>query len=187
MKCTRVWKENERLYRRWKTTGADNDKISWKRTRAVATRTFKLAKQDEFRKFVSGMKVNTPAQQIYETLRKIRGREARKISILQQNGRLYTSTQEIVECLTEAFHQVSNASNYSPEFLVRKHKEERREICFRSDNSEAYNREFSMPEINFALQHARNAQPGPHQVHYNMLKHFSEITQQHLLDIFNKM
>ena len=39
-KCTRVWKERERLYRRWKTTGADNDKISWRRARAVATRTF---------------------------------------------------------------------------------------------------------------------------------------------------
>ena len=49
------------------------------------------------------MKVDTPTQQIYEKLRKIRGREARKISILQQNGRLYTSTQEIVECLVEAF------------------------------------------------------------------------------------
>ena len=89
------------------------------------------------------MKMNTPAQQIYEKLRKIRGREARKISVLQQNGRLYTSTQEIVECLAETFHQVSNASNYSPEFLVRKHSEERKEICFRSDNSEAYNRVFN--------------------------------------------
>ena len=121
-----MWKERERLYRRWKTTGADNDKIGWKRARAVATRAFKLAKQDEFRKYVSGMKVSIPAQQIYEKLRKIRGREARKI-MLQQNGRLYTSTQEIVECLAEAFQQVSNASNYTPELLVRKYNEER--IC----------------------------------------------------------
>ena len=42
-----------------------------------------------------------------------------------------------------------------------------------------------MPELNFALQHASNTQLGPDQVHHN--KHFSEIAQQHLLDIFNKM
>ena len=77
-----MWNERERLYIRWKTTGADNDKISWKRVKAVTTRTFKLAKQDEFRKYVSGMKVNTLAQQIYDKLRKIRGREA--VSILQR-------------------------------------------------------------------------------------------------------
>ena len=120
-------------------------------------------------------------------MRKIRGREVHKISILQQNGRLYTSTQEIVECLAEAFHQVSNASNYSPEFLVREHNEERKEICFRSDISKAYNRKFSMPELNFALQQASNTQPGPDQVHYNMLKRLPEIAHQHLLNIFNKM
>ena len=182
-----VWKERKRSYRRWKTTGADNDMISWKLARAVATRTFKLAKQDEFRKCVSGMRVSTPAQQIYKKLRKIRGREIRKISILQQHGRLYTSTQEIVECLAEVFHQVLNASNYSSQFLVRKHKEERREICFRSNNSKAYNREFSMSELNFALQHASNTQPGPDQVYYNMLKPLPEVAQQHLLDIFNKI
>ena len=70
-----MWKKRERLYRRRKTTGADNYKISWKRVRAVARRTFKLAKQDEFRKYVSGMKVSIPAQQIYDKLRKIRGRK----------------------------------------------------------------------------------------------------------------
>ena len=44
-----------------------------------------------------------------------------------------------------------------------------------------------MPELNFALQHASNTQPGPDHVHYNMVKHLLEIAQQHLLDIFNKM
>ena len=44
-----------------------------------------------------------------------------------------------------------------------------------------------MPELNFALHHASNTQPGPDKVQYNMLKHLPEVAQQHLLDIFNKM
>ena len=65
--------------------------------------------------------------------------------------------------------------------------EERKEICFRSDKCKAYNREFSMPELNFALHHASNTQPGPDQVHYNLRKKPSEIAPQHLLDLFITM
>ena len=154
--CTRVWTERKRLYRRWKITGERNDKIRWKRARAVATRSFKLTKQNEFMEYISGMKINTPAQQIFEKLQKIRRREARRIIILQKNGRLYTTTQEIVECLAEAFHEVSNSNNYSQEFLAKKCVDERTEICLPSDNSETYNKEFTISELNLALQHASN-------------------------------
>ena len=92
-----MWKERERCYRRWKTTGELRDKVKWKRARAVATRTFKLTKQNEFTDYINGMKINTPAQKIYEMLRKIRGRNARNVNILQKNGQLYTTIQEIVD------------------------------------------------------------------------------------------
>ena len=99
-----MWKERERCYRRWKTTCELRDKVKWKRARAVATRIFKLAKQNEFRENISGMKINTPQLRRYEKLRNIRRREARKINILQKNRQLYTTTQEIVDCLAESFH-----------------------------------------------------------------------------------
>ena len=122
--CTRVWKERERCYRRWKTTSELRDKVKWKLARAVTTRTFKLAKQNEFRDYISGMIINSPAQKIYEKLRKTRGREAQKVNILRKNEQLYTTTQEIVDCLAESFHQVSKLNNCSPQFLTMKRREE---------------------------------------------------------------
>ena len=83
-KCTRGWKERERCYRRGKTTGELTDKVKWRLARAVTKRTFKLAKQNEFREYISGMKINAPTQKIYEKLRKIKGREGGKVNILRK-------------------------------------------------------------------------------------------------------
>ena len=185
--CTRVWKERERCYRRWKTTGELRDKVKWKLVRAVATRTFKLAKQNEFREYISGMKINTPAQKIYEKLRKIRITEARKVNILRKNGQVYTTTQEIVDYLAESFHQVSKSSNCNSQFLTTKRREEGHRICFQSDICEAYNKEFTVTELNWALQKTNNTPPIPDRIHYNMLKYLPKSAQQHLLDLYNRM
>ena len=56
-----------------------------------------------------------------------------------------------------------------------------------SDNSEAHNKEFTVTELNWALQKTNNTQPGPDRMHYDMLKYLPKSTQQHLLDLYNRM
>ena len=120
-----MWKERDKLYRKWKTSGQMTDKISWKQARAKATRTFKEAKNEEFKKYVSGMTLGTPIKQVYERLRKIRGRPARKISILEKNGKVHSTNQAIVECLAQTFAEVSRSASYSRAFMEHKREEEK--------------------------------------------------------------
>ena len=117
----------------------------------MATITFKEAKKGEFEEYVSEMTLNTPIQRVYEKLRKIRGRPARRISILKSNGHVYSTTQEIAECLAGTFAQVLRRTNYKPEFLLRKEREERIKINFESNNEEEYNDLFSLTEMEAAL------------------------------------
>ena len=73
--------------------GSRKDKISWKRARAIATKMFKQAKRQNMQQYLETMKYNTPPSQIYEKLRKIRGRPPRRINILRKNGIIISNKQ----------------------------------------------------------------------------------------------
>ena len=45
--CTKVWKKREKMYKNWKNSGRNEDRLSWKRARTIATRTFKQSKRQD--------------------------------------------------------------------------------------------------------------------------------------------
>ena len=48
-----------------------DDKVRWKRARAIATRTFKVAKQKNMKQYLSTMTVNTTDTKVYEKARQL--------------------------------------------------------------------------------------------------------------------
>ena len=57
--CHKVWRERERLYRRYKRTCTNTDKEAWLSARGLATRTFKVSKQEQWRTYVTSLNENT--------------------------------------------------------------------------------------------------------------------------------
>ena len=139
------------------------------------------------KKYLSTMTVNTPASKIYEKLRQLRGREPRKIHILQSGNQTYSTTEDIVNCIGRAFSQVSSAGNYSPQFQRIKISKERNYIDFSADNDEDYNHPFTQNELERALTGVGNTCPGPDRVHYYMLKYMPEGAHEQLLRVFNQL
>ena len=184
--CSRVWKERERLYKKWKRSACVDDKIRWKRARAIATRTFRVAKQEDMKQYLSKMTVNTPAAKIYEKIRQIRGRPPRRINILRSQDKIMSTVPAIVNCLAENFASVSDPSGDAPAFQRVRQREEQQSINFRCDNTEPYNDVFTMEELTSALNTAKDTTPGPDNVHYKMLKYLPQSAMTYLLGMFNR-
>ena len=171
MKNTKGWKKREKLYKKWRRSECMEEKIKWKRARAIATRTFKLAKQENMKKYLSTMTVNTPPAKIYEKIRQIRGRPARRVNILRSQGNLISTIPAVVNCLADNFAAASDPSTDTPAFKRVRQIEEKHSIYFNSNNDESYNKAFTIEELTHALKTAKDTTPGPDNIHYKMLKY----------------
>ena len=146
----------EKVYRKWKTSGRVEDKIRWKRARAIATRTFKPAKRTDMQQYLESMKVNTPTAKICEKMRKIGGRPSSRVNMLTSHTRLVATKRDIVNCLAEAFVKISDPANCSTDFRKIKEKEDGKTINFDSDNAEPHDDLFAMTELTTALNNSKD-------------------------------
>ena len=79
----------------------------------------------------------------------------------------------------------SNAK-YSPEFQTHKAAKEILALDFSSDNTEPYNKLFTITDLEYNLAKVRNTTPGKDSIHYQMIKHMPEDAKNHLCNLFNK-
>ena len=184
-KCDHAWRERERLYRRYKDTGNIHIKTQWQRARAIAKQIFKQSKKDSFNEYLSSMRYSTPISQIYSKLRNIRGRHTPQIHFLHHMNTTYCSSKDIVNCLGSVFASISNYDNHSQKFQQIRNIAEQQSLDFSSDNTEAYNKPFSIVELNDALATCPDTSPGPDAINFRMLKELPEVMHRYLLYMFN--
>ena len=96
----------------------------------------------------------------------MKGRLPKKIQILSESNRVYSTVPEIAEKFAQTFHQVSSNDNYTQEFLTHKAAAEQEVIYFESNNTESYNRPFTVKELDFNFSRTKNTTPGNDGVHY---------------------
>ena len=147
----------------------------------------KKSKKKSWIEFVQKMKHGTHPAVIYETMRKIKRRLPKKISILSENDQIYATVSEVAEKFVKTFQQVSTNDNYGHEFLIHKNATEQGTICFDSHNAEPYNRPFTVEELEFNLSRTKNTIPGNDGVHYQMLKKMPLEAKQYICNILNKL
>ena len=186
LECKTAYLQREKSYRTYKIFPTMQNKINWKRNRAIATYTFRTSKQDDMRKYLDKMTANTPMAEIYEKIRKIRGRTARKVHILRTGNETLTNEEDIAEALAEALANISSNNNYSPRFNTIRQAQETIPINFSSNDDEEYNQLFSMHELQHALKSVSDTSPGPDKVNYSMIKRMPKEAQMYLLKTFNR-
>ena len=130
--------------------------------------------------FVEKLNRKSPSTTLYQTIRKIKGKPTRKINILSENGQTYSTVPEMVNRLAQTFSDVASNVDYSPEFLTYKAAKGRLALGFSSDNTEPYNKLFTITDLEFNLAKVRNATPGKDSIHYQMIKHMPEDAKNHL-------
>ena len=86
-----------------------DDKIKKKLARAIATKTYKEARREDMRQYLSTMTVNTPAAKNYKKIRRIKGRPPRRINILKKQGTVIAAIPDLANCLAETFAEITDA------------------------------------------------------------------------------
>ena len=176
----------ERLYQLYRRNKSYTNLINWKRKRAQHKKLVRESKRSSWIQFVETININTPPQMLYENIRRIKGKPQRKINILYDDGIYFTTVPEICNKLAQTFAKISSSFNYDREFQNHKVATERNSIHFTSANTEVYNQDFSIHELEASLRNRKETAPGPDGVYYKMLKHMPTAAKHHLLKIYNR-
>lgn len=171
-------------YRRYRTT--DNF-IEYKRTKAIKTRIIDESKKTSWQNYVNKINPQTPIKQIWEKMAKIRGKNIKiQTTTLIKNNITYTDPQQITDILAETISKNSSNDHYKPNFLQYKHNMEQNGITINDNNEHPLNVAFTMWELDSTINNLNdNKSPGPDQIPYEFIKHFSENTKKQLLELYN--
>ena len=152
--------KREILYQKYRHDKTYN-MVAWKRCRAQHKALIRKSKKQAWREFVAKMKWERPSSTIYETIRKIKGQQQRKIHILKENEESFTTVTEIVTKLAQSFSRIESDANFCREFVRYKATVEQKGVNFNSSNTEPYNRPYTNDELRHIISCTTNTAPEP--------------------------
>ena len=184
--CGILRRVTRKCYRKYKTSGSQLTKIIYQRALAKQRKYFKKAKKESWLYYINGINSKTPSRYVWQKIRKLSGKYSpTPLPTLNVNDKLITDPSEVSAKLGEHFSKVSSADNYSPHF--RNIRDTQVTLNFGRDNSEPYNRKFTLKELTVALSSTEASAPGEDNILNEMLKHLPEEAKKFFLKIINKI
>ena len=184
--CSNLRKVTRKCYRKYKNGGSPQSKIIYQRNLAKQRRYYKKAKRESWLYYINGINSKTPMRSVWKKVRKLSGKFVPSpLPSLKIDGSLITNPSEVADKLGQHFSQISSPDNYSPRF--RRIRDAKITLDLGSDNSEEYNKTFSLREFRDALSSTEATAPGEDTILYEMLKHLPEHAKIFLLKIINKI
>ena len=157
--------------------------------RAKARRTIRQAKKVSWRNYVSKLNSRSSIKKVWQMVRKISGKNnySNVVHLKKSDGSEAQSKQDIADTLASNFSHNSSSEHYTDKFQDIKQSKESKNINFKSQNNEDYNKPFSMSELLDSLHKANDTAAGADDIHYQFLKHLPETSLSLLLKIFNNI
>ena len=168
----------------------ESNLIEFRRLNALCRKTFKDAKKDCWKDYVSSINQNTTSKEIWTKISKIRGKyTTHPLPLLKgEDGELTDDPVETSKLFAEAFSSVSSDEAYSREFLNCKIEKEKKSLDFKTTRyTLSCDERFSMQELLSALNDTKETSPGLDEITYLMLKKASPSFIRCLLNLFNKI
>lgn len=158
----------------------------YKKLKSIARRLIRKSREETWRKFVGSINFNTPASAVWNSIRKLSGRnKITSITYLTHDGNIIDSTSDISDILGMQFKNTSSTQNYSENFKVYKDIKEQSKINFQSENKELYNADITLSELEIVLKNLKSSATGPDEIHNDMLKNIDGNNKTHLLKFLN--
>jgi len=180
-------RERKAATKKYYRTKLVQDKINFKRLRAVARRTILEAKRKSWQDYISTINSRTPMSKIWKKIGKISGQyKPHPLPILSQNDQLITDPVEVGNAFGRSLYEISKGSN-DPIFQNRKRITEQRAVNFQSNEEEVYNKTFTMCEIREAIGQCKDTAPGEDGISNQMIKHLPAEALTYILALYNRI
>ena len=163
-------------------------RAAFNRARAKARAGISKAKKESWRGFISKLNHRTASKNIWDMVRKIRGKTMSPMGhLVDVHGQPVSDPYDIACLLGKTISHNSSTDHYSAAFRHNKRAAESNNISFLSDNNEPYNSPFAFSEFQKALRQCSDTATGPDNIHYQFLKHLSPYTQALVVRILNRV
>jgi ribonuclease HI len=185
--CSRVIREKKTALNRLKRSALPEDYIVYKKKRAEARRMIKEAKKNSWEEYCGSITSKTSTREVWNKVKSIsKNKSFRSIpTLIDQNKKCGVSNQDKAEILVESFARVSSNANYDPDFHDVKDQREN-ELIIGDDRIEMpINDEFTLNELNCALDTAKCTTPGADGIGAGILKQLPTIIRRIFLTIIN--
>ena len=186
--CKEAILERKRSHRVFKRSPTNANLQQYLIKRAKARQVICANKKNSWHIYVSKLNAGMSMKKCWDMVRKIKGKGGNpSVKHIEKNGKKITQPRDYANTIGEAISFNSSSAHYSPKFQRIKNRQERHSLIFQSDNTEPYYQPFSIDELRAALGEAHDTDPGPDQIHYQILKHLPEASLQCLLKVFNNI
>ena len=112
--------KRERLYQAYRRNQSARNLILWQASRREHKRKVKGSKNQCWKEFVKKLNVNTPTANVFEIIRRIKGRQPRRVAVLHSEGEYFTTVGQIAGKMAGFFADVSSDQSYALEFQERR-------------------------------------------------------------------
>ena len=188
--CNSAKKKFHHAFNILKKHPTTENKINYKKLRAIHRRTMKLNRRDHWIDYLSTINYKTDPKMAWSKIRRINGcRKCSEItSLITPDTRLVTDPLDIANCLVSKFATNSSDNNYTPEF--RKLKSNSKELSL-SDIPPPVDSPmedpFELQELIATLKSVKNSSPGPDGISNLLIKNLPLLGTIALLNLFNRI
>ncbi|XP_026679016.1 uncharacterized protein LOC113467177 [Diaphorina citri] len=151
-----------------------DNKIEFKKARALARKTIKEKRSSSWNQFVASIDHSTTSGEMFHKMNKLRGKYTpRHITALQDPSdptQIFYDTPSIASSLAQQFSSVSSNENYSAQFLNYKLSYEATPIDFDFSFTQDYNSPLTYAEMSNALATCTSKAAGPDDISFLNLR-----------------
>ena len=177
----------ERAVRRHR--GDINYKIAYNRAKAIATRTYKQARQNSWKTYVNSINQTLTLHDAWSRVQRITGKfsPTTTTTLEKENGQVTGSPAETAEILAEHFSHISSNAQYNPAFIRYKRQQEAIPINFHTNEEQLYNQDITELEFKNALAVTQETSPGQDGITYSMIKNSHQTMKNLINAMFNRI
>lgn len=150
----------------------------------------KDAKSSSWNSFLDGINSSTSTTELWRRINALAGKRRSSGFGMQIDGSFSDDPLAIGNALGGYFENISSVNEYPPEFLERMEQHRRSQAIIPSTTEGehlAYNRNFTLNELLYALQAAKGKSEGPDEIGYPILKRLPPTAKHILLECYNQI
>ena len=186
--CNQAIAQRKRALKQYKRCVCEAHRLAYNQAVANCKRVFKSERTNSWQSFASKFNRFTPTGNIWKLLKAfhLKRPPPGPFPSLKVNGQEITDPEQVMHEFAKHYASVSADSTFPPP--LRSRLENLANSCdFTSNNTEIYNKPFTLHELTRAISMCGNTSVGPDDIHYEFFRHLNKEALTYLLAAINDL